>query len=224
MIPLRDNINSRTIPFVNYLLIFANILAFYYQLNLNSLGQLDSLIRVYGIVPHETIIDPFGNLSNFVTSQFLHGGWMHLIGNMLYLYIFGDNVEDKIGHIRYFIFYLLSGVAASISQIYFNQNSLMPMIGASGAIAGVLGAYFVLFPRARVLTLIPFGYFTRIVEIPAIFFLGFWFLMQTFSGTASLQAMHAVGRDIGGVAWFAHAGGFLFGFAYVIFRKLSRNF
>lgn len=224
MIPLRDNINSRTIPFVNYLLILINIVVFYYQLNLNSLGQLENLIHIYGIVPHETIYDPFGNFIKLFTAQFLHGGWMHLIGNMLYLYIFGDNVEDKIGHIRYLIFYLISGVTASLSQIYFNQDSLMPMIGASGAIAGVLGAYFVLFPRAKVLTFIPFGFFSRIIEIPAIFFLGFWFLMQTFSGTASLQAMRSIGRDIGGVAWFAHAGGFLFGFIYILIRKMRRGF
>lgn len=185
-------------------------------------GFLDKLIYNYGVVPQLIVSDPFGHFTTLISSQFLHGGWMHLIGNMLYLYIFGDNVEDRFGHLSYFIFYIVCGIGASMGQIYFHPNSLIPMIGASGAIAGVLGAYFLFYPGAKVLTLIPMGMFSRIIEIPAFFFLGFWFLMQTLSGTSALYTARAIGQDIGGVAWWAHAGGFLVGGSLAFIFKLKR--
>ncbi len=216
MIPLRDNIPSKSIPLINYSLILLNVFAFVHQLNLASVNELEPFIFHYGVIPSVFTVDPTVNFYRLIFSQFLHGSWMHLIGNMLYLYIFGDNVEDRLGHLSFLFFYILCGIGAALTQVYFNPNSGVPMIGASGAIAGVLGAYFLLHPNARVLTLIPIGFFSRIVEIPAFFFLGFWFLMQTFSGTASLYTAKALGKDVGGVAWFAHAGGFASGFIYIL--------
>lgn len=221
MIPLRDNISSRKIPFVNYLLILANIAAFYYGLTLIGQGAVEKYIFTYAIVPKLITSDLSGNIYTLFTSQFLHGGWMHLIGNMLYLYIFGDNVEDKFGHFKYLVFYLLCGIGAAFTQIYFNPDSSIPMIGASGAIAGVLGAYFLFYPRSRILTLVPLVIFIRIVEIPSFLFLGFWFIMQTFSGTASLHTSRMIGQEVGGVAWWAHAGGFLSGSIFAILLKLK---
>lgn len=223
MIPLRDNIPSRKFPIVNYLLIAANIAIFFYQLALASQMQLEDFIFSYSVVPRLVTEEPSGHLFSLVSSQFLHGGWAHLIGNLLYLYIFGDNVEGKFGHFKFLIFYLTCGVAAALAQVFIHPTSQIPMIGASGAIAGVLGAYFLFFPHARVLTLIPLGIFSRIIEIPAFFFLGFWFLMQTFSGTAAFYTAHAMGQELGGVAWWAHAGGFVAGAAFAVLLKLSRR-
>ncbi|MBI3012972.1 MAG: rhomboid family intramembrane serine protease [Elusimicrobia bacterium] len=222
MIPLRDNIPSRRIPFVNYVLIGINIIAFLSQIRMARIGAVEEFILLNGVIPNQFLDDPFDRARSLVTSQFLHGGWMHILGNMLYLYIFGDNVEDRLGHWRFLGFYLFCGISASLAQIYFHQNSTVPMIGASGSIAGVLGAYFFFFPRARVLTLIPIGYFSRIVELPAFLFLGFWFVIQMFSGTASLYAAKTFGGDAGGIAWFAHAGGFLAGFLGAIFLVWKR--
>ena len=142
--------------------------------------------------------------------MFLHGGWFHVGGNMLYLWIFGDNVEDRLGHVRFLFFYLLCGVAAGIAHIFTNPHSSAPTIGASGAIAGVLGAYFFLYPRAKVLTLLPLGIYFQIIELPAFFFLGFWLLIQSISGVASLAVR---GEVTGGIAWWAHIGGFVAGAA-----------
>ncbi len=211
MIPLRDTTKSRTIPFVNYSLIALCGVVFLYEL---SLGQrIEEFVRTYGIIPHRisgTIFRGSFTLHpavSLVSSMFLHGGWLHLIGNMLYLYIFGDNVEDRIGHGAYLVFYLLCGMGAGLIQVYFDQQSTVPLIGASGAIAGVLGAYFLLYPRARVLTIIPLFVFFPVVELSAFFFLGFWFIMQFIQGSLS------AGTEGGGVAWWAHAGGFLVGAA-----------
>ncbi len=211
MIPLRDTTKSRTVPFVNYSLIALCGVVFLYEL---SLGQrIEEFVRTYGIIPHRISGTLFrGSFTlhpavTLVSSMFLHGGWLHLIGNMLYLYIFGDNVEDRIGHVGYFFFYLLCGVGAGLIQVYFDQQSTVPLIGASGAIAGVLGAYFLLYPRARVLTIIPLFVFFPVVELSAFFFLGFWFIMQFIQGWLS------AGSEGGGVAWWAHAGGFLVGAA-----------
>jgi len=153
--------------------------------------------------------------------MFLHGGWLHLFGNMLYLWIFGDNVEDRLGHLRYLIFYLLSGIGASFVHIWLNPSSRLPTIGASGAIAGVMGAYFTLYPRARVITLLPFFFFFYLVEIPAFFFLGFWFILQFVSGSTALLTR----LPHGGIAWWAHVGGFLFGATLnFLFRKPKRSY
>ncbi len=235
MIPLRDTTKSKTIPFVNYILIVVCGVAFLYEL---SLGEyLAVFIQRYAVNPSEVASVVFrydisfpaivrrvvhaggGALLPLVTSMFLHGGWMHLLGNMLYLYIFGDNVEDRLGHFGYLCFYLLVGVGATLTEVYFHQHSPVPIIGASGAIAGVLGAYFLLYPKAKIMTLIPLFVFFPVIEIPAFFFLGFWFVMQFINGTLASGADAA-----GGVAWWAHAGGFVVGAAlmpiFLLIRKL----
>jgi len=222
MIPLRDTIKSKTVPVVNYLLIGTCGIVFLLELSLGA--GLDRFIRTYAIIPSQVAGTVFLGRFSFhavrplVTSIFLHGGWLHLIGNMLYLYIFGDNVEDRLGHLPYLFFFLLSGIGAALVEVYFHQDSTAPLIGASGAIAGVLGAYFILYPRARVLTMIPLFIFFPVVEISAFFFLGFWFLMQFLEGTL------AIGADAsGGVAWWAHAGGFVAGAAMLPVFLLARR-
>ena len=211
MIPLRDTNPSETIPFVNYALIAVNALVFFYELSLGR--HLNAFIIDFGVIPAQFLSDlrsmdvGIGTFLPLFTSMFLHGGWLHVIGNMLFLYIFGDNVEDKFGHARYFFFYLTAGIAAALTQVFVNPSSGMPMVGASGAIAGVLGAYIFMFPKARVVTLIPIFIFFQVVELPAFVFLGIWFLIQTLSGIFSL----GIGSDVGGVAFWAHIGGFATG-------------
>lgn len=182
---------------------------FLYQL---SLGQgVTDFLYAYGVIPFRYVQMFPGDPVELMTplfAMFLHGGWLHLLGNMLYLYIFGDNVEDMLGRGRFLLFYLLCGAASFLAQILLQHNSMVPNVGASGAIAGVLGAYMLLFPRARVVTLLPLFLFFPVVEIPAVFFLGIWFLMQFFSGAASLGRTDALS---GGVAWWAHIGGFVAG-------------
>lgn len=216
MIPFRDNIPSRTFPVITISIILANVIVFLYELGLGR--GLDRFITQYGVVPAAVFAWPLSDLPfsavilPFFTSMFLHGGWLHLIGNMWYLWIFGDNVEDRLGHFTYLIFYVLCGLGAGIVQTVLNYDSTIPSLGASGAIAGVLGAYVISYPRSRVLTLIPIFIFWPIIEIPAVFFLGFWFIMQFFSGAASLTATSG---SSGGVAWWAHVGGFIVGMILV---------
>lgn len=208
MIPLRDNIPSRSFPFITYSIIAINALVFWYEL---QLGQgVESFLRTFGLVParFHASTDLVARGLPVLTSMFLHGGALHLIGNMLYLHIFGDNVEDRLGHARFVIFYLACGTVAALAQILMFPGSRMPMVGASGAIAGVTGAYFVFFRHARVLTLVPIFFYFQMVQIPAVVFLLLWFLMQLAYGAASL-GMH--GADVGGVAWWAHVGGFISG-------------
>jgi len=200
MFPLADVIPSRTTPVVTVSLIAINALAFLFQLTLSD-DELQQFVQQYGVVP------AYFSWVSVITSMFLHGGWLHFLGNMLYLWIFGDNVEDRMGHGWYLIFYLLCGTAAAVGQAITQPYSLIPMIGASGAIAGVMGAYFVLFPHSRVLTVVFILLFVDIIEIPAIFFLGIWFLMQFFSGVGSLGS----GSASGGVAFWAHVAGFATG-------------
>src|SRR6476660_9293446 len=171
MIPLRDVIPSRTTPYITVTIIVLNAAAWFYELSLPG-DVLPVFLQVYGVVPARL------HALTLVTSMFLHGSWMHVIGNMWYLWIFGDNVEDRVGHGRFIVFYLLCGIAAALAQVAIDPSSTLPTIGASGAIAGVMGAYFVLYPRSRVLTLIPLIFLMPIVELPAIVLLGFWFLMQ----------------------------------------------
>jgi len=214
VIPLRDVIPSRTTPFVTVGIIAANALAFWFELSLPA-GTRQVLICDFGIVPAAFA------WPTLLSSMFLHGGWLHIIGNMWFLWIFGDNVEDRLGHGRYLAFYLLCGAVAGIAQALASPDSYIPTIGASGAIAGVMGAYFVLYPRSRVLTLIWLFVFVDIVEIPAVFFLGFWFLMQLFSGVGSVAQ---TAGNHGGVAFWAHVAGFLFGVAAVfVFRRSERQ-
>ena len=219
MVPINDLNPIKTTPYVTYGLIAANILVFIYELTMPPL-QLEQFFQAFAVVPLQltgsltgslTIVQPFPEWVTLLTSQFLHGGFMHLAGNMLFLWIFGNNVEDRLGHLKFLVFYLLCGVLAGLAQWYFAPSSSIPSLGASGAIAGVMGAYIIRFPRAEVLTLIPLGLIFTTVRIPAIFFLGFWFVQQAFYGLVSLDTPTNIGLEGGGIAYWAHAGGFLFG-------------
>jgi membrane associated rhomboid family serine protease len=222
MIPIRDTIRSYNFPVINWSIIVLNSLVFLYQLILPP-GALQSFIQTFGMVPsHISLANP-ASFATLFTNMFLHGGWFHIISNMWVLYIFGDNVEDRMGSGRYLVFYLLSGLAANLLQLFFSPGSNVPTIGASGAIAGVLGGYFLLFPRARVITLFLLFIFPWFVEIPAVIFLGFWFVTQLFSGLSSLGT--AAGMEMGGIAWWAHVGGFVFGLLLVrIFSRRPRAY
>jgi len=213
LLPIRDTIPSRRYPVVNVLLICANVVVFLYEVSLGP--RLEEFIATYGFVPAALSSLPAlpfsawpGVLLTVFTSMFIHGGWVHLIGNMWFLWIFGDNVEDRMGHGRYLVFYLLCGVTATMTQALINPFSDVPMVGASGAISGVLGAYMLLFPHSTVVTLVPLFFFVHLVEIPAFFFLGFWALIQFLQGISTLPYAHLIK---GGVAWWAHLGGFICG-------------
>ncbi len=211
MIPLRDIVPSRTTPIVTISLIVANVLVFLYELTLGR--AVNDFTLYFGLVPAA-----FSWVAVF-TSMFVHGGLFHVGGNMLYLWIFGDNVEDRMGHGRFLVFYLLCGTAAALAQTITAPDSVVPMVGASGAIAGVMGAYFVLYPKSRIVTLLPLFFFFQIIEVPAIYFLGFWFVMQFLSGVGSLG-----NAATGGVAFWAHVAGFLAGLSGVIvFRRPERE-
>jgi rhomboid family protein len=216
MIPLRDTNRSHTVPFITIMLIVLSGLVFLYELSLGR--QLTRLFYLFGVVPsfyfNSQYWERAGLLAGILplfTSMFLHGGWLHFLGNMLYLWVFGDNVEDRLGHWRFFFFYLICGLAAALLHIITNSSSKLPTVGASGAIAGVLGGYLVLYPGARILTLFPILFFFQLIEVPALLFLGFWFVMQFFSGAMSLT----VSADVGGTAWWAHIGGFCAGMVLV---------
>ncbi len=236
MIPLRDNIPSRTTPVVNYAMIALCALAFLVQLG--EKGQTGGLVERFGMIPRRVLhpdrpivvherrlvqtwlgvqveevarpIEPAAvpEWLTLLSCTFLHGGWMHFLGNMWFLFIFGDNVEDRFGHLGYLAFYLGCGVAASAAHLAANPDSTVPTIGASGAIAGVMGAYFLLYPRAQVLALIPIFFFFEMLVLPAPLFLGFWFLLQFFQGMFSITSSQTTG-----VAWWAHIGGFVAGLA-----------
>ena len=212
MIPLRDVIPSRTTPYITVTIILLNAVAWLFEISLQQ-NDLNQFLYVYGVVPAQF------TWPTLITSMFLHGGWMHVIGNMWYLWIFGDNVEDRLGHAGYIIFYLLCGIVAAFGQIVIDPTSTLPTIGASGAIAGVMGAYFVLYPRSRVLTLVPLILWWEMFELPAIVLLGFWFLMQLFSAAGSI-AVTAGTHGSGGVAFMAHVAGFVFGgVSMVVLRR-----
>jgi membrane associated rhomboid family serine protease len=222
MIPLRDDNPTTLVPWVTALLIGANVLLFVYELALGP--RLESFLLAFGAVPVRLLgagVAPGGGPAGvppsvtIVSSMFLHGGLWHLAGNMLYLWIFGNNIEDALGHLRFLFFYLISGVIAVYAHAVTDPGSAVPMIGASGAVSGVLGAYLVLFPRARVLALVPMGFVMQTVHVPAVFVLGFWIVIQFLYGLLSL------GGPGGGVAWFAHVGGFLAG--VVLIRLLVRR-
>jgi len=239
MLPFRDHNPSGTVPFVTVGLIVLNSLAFLVELGQGE--EIDGFIKGYGLTPKRVfggvvpepqvryrllgqwmvredapVLPPAPVWLTFLTSMFLHGGWMHLIGNMWYLWIFGDNVEDRMGHFKFLVFYLLCGLGAAAFQVGLNAGSKTPMVGASGAIAGVLGAYALAFPAARVSTLLPLGVFFTVVELPALIVLGFWFVIQFLSG---LEAT-TMTRGGGGVAWWAHVGGFVVGMVLLfVFQK-----
>ena len=215
MIPLQDTVHSENVPLATWVIILVNGLVFLFELSL-PLAQLEQLVAALGMVPVRLAADPTAYWT-VLTSMFLHGSWMHFIGNMWMLYLFGDNVEDRMGPLRFLVFYLLCGVAAGLTHCAANPASSMPTVGASGAIAGVLGAYFILFPTARIITLVPLLFFPLFVEVPAVFYLGLWFLSQLFSGTLSI-----VGSQFyEGVAWWAHVGGFFAGIALLPLFKTS---
>jgi len=222
MIPIRDAIRSKNFPAVNFIIIGLNIIVFLWQLLQGS--DLKEVFYLYGMVPlryHDPELSAhftrFQKYLPFLTSMFLHGGFLHIIMNMWFLYIFGDNIEDRLGHIRYLVFYLFCGVAAGLVHLFTNWNSNIPTIGASGAISGVMGAYLLLYPRSKILTLIPIFFFFQFVEIPAFIFLGFWLFLQLFS--ASLTP-----RNVGGVAFWAHIGGFVAGLIFIkIFDVIPRT-
>jgi membrane associated rhomboid family serine protease len=217
VVPLHDNNPTRITPFITYGLIGLNVFIFLYEVSLSP-QNLESFVRTYAVIPSQITAtfqgnspDPLWPLLTLVTSQFLHGGFLHLGGNMLFLWVFGNNIEDQLGHVRFLIFYLACGVLAALAHWFFSMQSDIPTLGASGAIAGVLGAYILRFPKAKILTLVPLGFFLTTFRIPAIFFLGFWFVQQAFYGIASLQVQSNVGMEGGGVAYLAHAGGFVVG-------------
>jgi rhomboid family protein len=213
MLPLYDTVRSRTFPLINLTLVLANVLAFLYELQLDP-AMLKEFIFTWGLIPAHLISDPISTWDTVFSSMFLHGGWFHIVNNMWVLLIFGDNVEAAMGKLRYFLFYLLSGVAAGLLQTYVLSTSLEPMIGASGAVAGVLGAYLILFPRSRIASLVPILFIFTIVEIPAMLFLIFWFVSQLYSGWFAIR-----GGGESGIAWWAHIGGFVFGVLMVFFFR-----
>jgi membrane associated rhomboid family serine protease len=242
MIPIGDRLSTRTIPYVNIALIAANFLVFFYELSLNTqtpfgrASQLDLWFQDWGAVP-ACVTDSLGlkpdvsaraltvycggnhPLLSLFASMFIHAGWLHILGNMLFLWVFGDNVEDALGHVRYLVFYLIGGLAASATQIALNMNDFVPSVGASGAIAAVMGAYLVMFPRARIAVFIPLFFFLGAPYIPAAALIGIWFLMQVFTGVASIG--YATGGS-GGVAWGAHVGGFIAGLLLVNLFRAGR--
>jgi len=218
MIPLRDDNPAQRMPVVTRAIILANLIAFLYELSLGE--NMPEFLREWGVVPGRLFASLAGDTSmpvevaTLMTSMFLHGGWMHFIGNMWYLWIFGDNVEDRMGALRFLVFYLAAGAVSALVHSALLHDSPIPTVGASGAIAGVLGAYANAFPRARVLTLIPIFFFFQVVAVPALVLLGIWFLIQFISGTLSF------GSGSGGVAWWAHIAGFVFG--WVVMALSSR--
>lgn len=225
MIPLRDNIPSRTAPVLTVGLIIVNVLVFLYETSIPA-SRLEAFVHRYGVVParlqqvgRDSAVSVTRAVLPVFTSMFLHGGWMHLLGNMWYLWIFGDNIEDRLGKVRFLLLYFLSGLVATGAHVWSAPGSTVPTIGASGAIAGVLGAYLVTYPYARVKTLVPLFMFITFVDLPAILVLGFWFVVQLFNGMASLGARFSGAQ--GGVAWWAHIGGFVAGI--VLVRLLARR-
>jgi membrane associated rhomboid family serine protease len=212
MFPVSDVIPSRTTPYVTIGLIAVNTVAFFYEFRMTP-GELQALVDSYGVVPAAF------SWPTLVTSLFLHAGWVHFLGNMLYLWIFGDNVEDRLGHAGFLLFYVSCGAAAASGHLVAHAASDVPLIGASGAVAGVMGAYFVLYPRSRVLTAVFLVVFLDVIEIPAVYFLGIWFLMQLFSGVGS------IGADIadGTVAFWAHIAGFVAGGLTGLLLRIRRG-
>ena len=215
MFPISDIAPRRKFPFINYLIIIITVYVFFFQL---TAPDFEKFIFEYGFVPSRFSFFDISSYKYIIYSIFLHGGFLHIFSNLWFLHIFGDNVEDRMGHLNYLLFYILSGMVAVFSQYFFNLGSNIPMIGASGAVSGVAGAYFLLYPRGKIKALVPlfFGLYD-IVILPAWFFLGYWFLIQIFSGIGSLVTFDI---NQGGVAWFAHIGGFLFG--YITVRRFKR--
>ncbi|HEX6158846.1 MAG TPA: rhomboid family intramembrane serine protease [Thermoanaerobaculia bacterium] len=221
MIPLRDDNPRRSVPVVTYTLVALNVLGFLWELSLGR--NLDRALFQVAFIPARFWIPGYwvSDIFNIVASMFLHGGFLHIGSNMLYLWIFGDNVEDRLGKVRYILFYFACGFIATFAHAFFSPTSNIPAIGASGAIAGVLGAYLILYPHARVMTLIPIFFFITVRELPAVLILGIWFVLQLFSGVGSLGVRDA--QDMGGVAYWAHIGGFVAGLALIVLMGGKRR-
>ncbi len=218
MVPLKDENPIKIVPYVTYILIAVNILVFIYELSLNP-NQLDLFFHLFAVVPKELTASFNGvdvhqgipEIVTLVTSQFLHAGFTHVGFNMLFLWIFGNNIEEELGRAKFVLFYLSCGVIAVLAQWFFSAMSTVPSLGASGAIAGVMGAYILKFPQAKIVTVIPLGFFFPLFRIPAVYFLGFWFVEQALNGISSFEVTASVGMESGGVAYWAHAGGFIAG-------------
>jgi membrane associated rhomboid family serine protease len=219
MLPLKDTIPSRSFPIVNWALLAANVVVFLLMVGDNRLTE--AWIAALALVPARFLANPTdpAELITIFTSMFMHGGWFHLFSNMLALYIFGDNVEDRMGSQRYFLFYLICGVAAALVHVMFNPTSPIPTVGASGALSGVLAAYLLFFPSARVITLVPIFFLPWLVEVPAVVYLGLWFLSQLANGLFSIMVNV---QAMGGVAWWAHIGGFVAGLILAPFFRQRR--
>jgi membrane associated rhomboid family serine protease len=208
--PLYDQNPTRITPFFTYGLIGINVLIFLHEISLSE-EQLKAFLQLYAVIPQDLTTNFAREWTTLFTSQFLHGSWLHLISNMVYLWVFGNKVEDRLGHFKYLIFYLSCGVLAALCQWLIGMNSAIPSLGASGAIAGILGAYILWFPQARITTLVFLGFFATTINVPALVIIGIFFIQNLIFGLASLQAAANMSVETGGVAYWAHLGGFLFG-------------
>ena len=218
MFPLYDDNPTRITPYFTYGLIGMNVLVFLHEINLSNL-QLEQFFQLYAVIPQELSINWSREWTTLFTSQFLHGGWWHLISNMVYLWVFGNNIEDRLGHFKYLLFYLTCGAIAALCQWFIGMYSAVPSLGASGAISGVLGAYLIWFPQARITTLIFLGFFVTTVNIPALVIIGIFFVQNLISGFASLQAAANMSVETGGVAYWAHLGGFVVGSIFALVNR-----
>jgi membrane associated rhomboid family serine protease len=216
--PLYDENPTRITPYFTYGLIGMNILVFFHEISLSNL-QLEQFFQLYAVIPQELTINWSGEWTTLFTSQFLHGGWWHLISNMVYLWVFGNNIEDRLGHFKYLLFYLTCGAIAALCQWFIGMYSAVPSLGASGAISGVLGAYLIWFPQARITTLIFLGFFITTINVPALVIIGIFFVQNLISGFASLQAAANMSVETGGVAYWAHLGGFVVGSIFALVNR-----
>ena len=215
MFPLYDENPTRITPYFTYGLIGMNVLVFLHEISLSDI-QLEQFFQLYAVIPQELTINWSREWTTLFTSQFLHGGWWHLISNMVYLWVFGNNIEDRLGHFKYLLFYLTCGAIAALCQWFIGMYSTIPSLGASGAISGVLGAYLIWFPQARITTLVFLGFFVTTINIPALVIIGIFFVQNLISGFASLQAAANMSVETGGVAYWAHLGGFIVGSIFAL--------
>lgn len=218
MFPLYDENPTRITPYFTYGLIGMNVLVFLHEVSLSN-TQLEQFFQLYAVVPQQLTTNWSGEWATLFTSQFLHGGWLHLISNMVYLWVFGNNIEDRLGHLKYLFFYLTCGALAALCQWFIGINSIIPSLGASGAISGVLGAYLIWFPRARITTLIFLGFFITTVNVPALVIIGIFFIQNLISGFASLQTAANMSVETGEVAYWAHLGGFIVGMIFAFWHR-----
>jgi membrane associated rhomboid family serine protease len=216
--PLYDENPTRITPYFTYGLIGMNVLVFLHEVSLSN-TQLEQFFQLYAVVPQQLTTNWSGEWTTLFTSQFLHGGWWHLISNMIYLWVFGNNIEDRLGHLKYLFFYLTCGALAALCQWFIGINSIIPSLGASGAISGVLGAYLIWFPRARITTLIFLGFFITTINVPALVIIGIFFIQNLISGFASLQTAANMSVESGGVAYWAHLGGFIVGMIFAFWHR-----